>query len=199
MHRYGSVRAIQVWAAGAGVVCIAAMVVLAREAADRITPLGGTAREVLKWRHLVRGSVLPGAIVSWLFWSAIGAGLVMALRWWGLGSIGQQASAPPQPRTQLVMGLVIAAWVIDLAALLWTIRVIMSASDPGRSLRSLGGVMAALVGMLIASVLLMTLSETAFTAKLALAIAGGPPAVIGGGYGLFLLVMMTVGRGTRWN
>jgi hypothetical protein len=33
----------------------------------------------------------------------------------------------------------------------------------------------------------------------ALVIAAGPPVVILGGYGLFLLVMMTAGRKGRWN
>jgi hypothetical protein len=35
--------------------------------------------------------------------------------------------------------------------------------------------------------------------SLALAIAGGPPLFVVGGYGLFLVVMLTVGRNARWN
>lgn len=34
---------------------------------------------------------------------------------------------------------------------------------------------------------------------LALVVAGGPPAVIIGGFGAVLLVLATVGRNTRWN
>jgi hypothetical protein len=33
----------------------------------------------------------------------------------------------------------------------------------------------------------------------ALLVGGGPPAVIGVGAGVVLLILMTVGRNTRWN
>jgi hypothetical protein len=143
--------------------------------------------------------------VSWAIWVLLGVAMILSaharggnLGWFHFGGSGQQASEP-QVRSTLVMTLLAIAWVIDGGVLLWIVGLLATSSNTGHMMRSLGPVAAVLIGMLASSIALVTLSTSANTARIALLIAGGPPAFIGVGYGLFVLVLLTAGRNARWN
>src|SRR3989442_716250 len=80
---------------------------------------------------------------------------------------------------------------LDSAALLYICSVMATKSGTARSVVK---VTAVLTLMLVASIALSVFGNSVATTSLALAIAGGPPLLVGGGYGLFLVVMLTVGR-----
>jgi hypothetical protein len=113
-------------------------------------------------------------------WVVLGAAIILMLRF----------------RSDRSQALLVLAWAVDAAALLYVAGVMLAnrGSRPG-ALLVVAGILA---GMIAASLLLWRAGNPAAT-KLALIIAGGPPLVIGVGYGLFVLLMVTVGRNARWN
>ena len=100
---------------------------------------------------------------------------------------------PDQPSLGLRAAL-LAAWLIDAAALVYLLGTIARAT-PGSRLGSVWKLVAVITGVLCASVGLYVGGQT----TAALIVGGGPPAVIGGGFGLVVLIFVTVGRNTRWN
>ena len=98
-----------------------------------------------------------------------------------------------------MMAFLAVAWVIDGGALLWIAGLLATSTNTAQMMRSLGPVAAVLIGMLASSVALVTMTESAKAAWLAVLIAGGPPLVLGGAYGLFIVVMLTAGKNARWN
>ena len=68
-------------------------------------------------------------------------------------------------------------------------------ATPGSRVGSLWKLVAVITGVICASVGLYLGGQT----TAALIVGGGPPAVIGGVFGLVLLIFATVGRNTRWN
>ena len=82
--------------------------------------------------------------------------------------------------------------MVDAAALMYLIKV---ASTRLHRFRPLAGPFTALLGMIALSVALATFGHPWG----ALAIAAGPIVVLGGGYGLFLAVVLLTGKNARWN
>jgi hypothetical protein len=97
------------------------------------------------------------------------------------------------------MTLLALAWLIDGGVLLRCIGVLATSTNRAHMTRSLAPLIAFLVAILAASMALVTLNNTSTAASLALGIAGGPPLLVAVGYGLFVLVILTVGRNARWN
>jgi hypothetical protein len=95
----------------------------------------------------------------------------------------------------------VLAWAADTAALLYVLGVWLRSHAPtgaglGSNLLSMAAV---LMLMLVVSGILWFAVSLPGAKRLALMIAGGPPLLIGGGYGLFLLFVLTFGRNVRWN
>ena len=88
----------------------------------------------------------------------------------------------------------LAAWLIDASALVFLLGTIVQAT-PGGRVGSVWKLVAFTTAVLCASVGLYVGGQ----ATAALLVGGGPPAVIGGVFGLVLLIFATVGRNTRWN
>jgi hypothetical protein len=103
------------------------------------------------------------------------------------------------PRSTAVMVLLAIAWLIDGGVLMRCAALLATSGNAGHMARSLLPLMLFLGAILIASVVIVTTTHTNAAALLALLIAGGPPAFVGVGYGLFMLVILTVGRNARWN
>jgi hypothetical protein len=97
------------------------------------------------------------------------------------------------------MSLLFIAWLIDGGVLLYAIGPISTSANKRHLLGTMAGVIAALVAMLAVSIGLVTMSDTPAAARWALAIAGGPPLLLGAAYGAFIVVILTAGRNARWN
>jgi hypothetical protein len=100
---------------------------------------------------------------------------------------------PDQPSLG-VRSALLAAWVIDAAAIVYLLGTIAQ-TTPGSRVGSLWKLVAAIAGLIGASAGLYLGGQT----TAALTVADGPPAAIGGGFGLVVLILATVSRNTRWN
>lgn len=174
------------WALLSGVACVLAALAISRQPVGEATLLGRLGGAALRWGFRAgQGKLLWATLISWLVWLLIGATAIAALR-------------VRADRQQLLMVL---AWAADLAALFYVLGVWLQSHAPtgagmGSNLVSLAGVLAL---MLVASAILWFALPGPAAKRLALLIAGGPPLLFGGGYALFLLVTLTVGRNARWN
>jgi len=160
--------------------CAAGAILLRTSAVGRVTWRNRLAGYLIPWGwRLNRGKLWPLPVISWAVWTAVCGAAVLLCR--------------DQPSLGMRAGL-LAAWLIDAAALMYLLGTISQAT-PGSRVGSLWKLVAAIAGVLCASVGLYLGGQT----TAALIVGGGPPAVIGGGFGVVLLVFATVGRNTRWN
>jgi len=188
----GAMTALAIWVGASAAMCAMAAVLLHRQAPGRIGVVNYAAGFVLPWGYRIgNGRLTAIAITSAIIWALLGAAVV-TLR------IPASSAAHVDNTHAVLRALLLMSWIIDGGALLYLLSV-MSRS-PGL-VRSLLKVTAIVAAMLIASVALTLFSHpgSGTMMPLALAISGGPPLVVGSAYGLFLLVMLTVGRNARWN
>ncbi|MGH7712613.1 MAG: hypothetical protein ACREOG_15080 [Gemmatimonadaceae bacterium] len=125
--------------------------------------------------------MIPAAVISWLVWMLLGAAII---------GVTQFRS---QPRHVLM----ILAWTVDVAALFYVLGVIGTNRGSGTMPSTLLMLAAVLVGMIAGSAALWWYIGTDPARVAALALAGGPPLVIGVGYGFFVAVTLIAGG--RWN
>ncbi|MBN9520167.1 hypothetical protein J0H58_16835 [bacterium] len=171
-----------IWVATTGAGCALGAALLRTSEIGRVTWRNRAAGYLIPWGwRLNRGRLWPVPLISWAVWAAIG-GAVFLLR-----------SGPAEEQPGLRIAL-FAAWVVDAAALLFVLGSIRQAT-PGSRVGSLWRLTAILAGLILTSVGLylggMTLA--------ALAVGGGPPAVVGGCALLFVGLVVTIGRNARWN
>jgi len=140
---------------------------------------------LLPWGFkLGRGKLLPSAIAAWLIWVAIGTATITLISW-------PASAATSHP---VIATLLFISWIILGALIVRQLGFIHTfGSAHGR--RSLGQSALALAALIAAGLTLWLLRRPGW----ALVVSGGPIAMVGGGYGLFLAVMLTVGRNARWN
>ena len=130
-----------------------------------------------------RGRLLPAVLVSWLVWILLGGAII------GL------THSRSQPR-QLLMLL---AWTVDAAALFRVLGTAATNRSSGRPVpRSLLLVATVLVLMLAVSAALWWYAGSAPARLAALVLAGGPPLLVGVGYGLLTGLMLIGGRHGKW-
>lgn len=164
----------------AAVACVLGAILLRRSTIGQVTWRNRLAGYLIPWGwRLNRGRLWPVAIISWVVWTAV-CGAAVLLRS-GEPSLGMRAA-------------LLAAWLIDASALVFLLGTIVQAT-PGSRLGSVWKLVTFIVAVLCARVGLYVVGQT----TAALIVGGGPPAVIGGVFGLVLLIFMTVGRNTRWN
>jgi hypothetical protein len=201
-----------VFAAGMAVLCGAVALVVHRQPPERVTVANYVMGVVLPWGYRVgRGKLAAIVATSWAVWVLVGLSVVLAT-----DARMHKAEQPPigaaetagtavatstagGGRSTAVMTLLALAWLVDGAALLHCAGVLATSSNARHMARTMTPLLVVLVAMLAASVALVTLSSSASAARLALLIAGVPPLFVGVGYGVFVLVVVTVGRNTRWN
>lgn len=166
-----------------------------RAEVDQVTWRNRVAALMLPWGYrLAKGRLLWIGVVSAVVFTAITGGVILVTTLGGSVIPGGPGVSPAGIPTH-VSWLLIVAWLVDGAALLRVVSMLPAlppGSSPARTLWKLGAmVVALLVGSIV---LLLRGYPTA-----ALWVAGGPPLAIGVGFGLFVLMLMTLGRNTRWN
>jgi hypothetical protein len=200
--RIGPWKALGLWTATSGLACGAVALTMRRQTPGKVTFLNYVMGYVLQWGYRVGRGKLPAIVVtSWCVWALLGAAVVIAMNAAG----AREATTSPnivegsQTRGATVMVLLALSWIVDGGLLMWLAGICMSGGRSGGAIRALAPVMALLVAMILASVALVTLRTSARSANIALLVAGGPPLLVGLGYGLFVLLIVTVGRKARWN
>lgn len=188
VNQFGPITSGAVWAAVALVACGVGTILLRTSPVGRVSWQNRTAAYLVPWGGRVGGGRLwPIPVVSWVVWMTVWAG----------AAVLTPPETTPLTGWEIVMRIGLgAAWAIDglaLGHMLATLRQHFSVAS--RSGRSLLNISAVIVGLIAGSLLLHLLGLT----LLALLVAGGPPLVIGGGYGFFLAVLLIFGRGGRWN
>lgn len=174
------------WAAIAACACAIGAAAIASQPLGRATMPGRLGASVVRWGFRAgNGRLLAAAVISWGVWLLLGFGAIAAVR----------------ARGDLTYRLLLLAWVVDLALLLYVAGLVLTRarSRGGSTVTVLLPIIAALAGMIAVSGYLWFGRGSAEAQRSALLLAGGPPLVIGAGYGLYLLVVLTVGRGARWN
>ncbi|WP_439624998.1 hypothetical protein [Gemmata sp.] len=179
---FGPWPALLTCAAAAAAASAAGAFLLRTSGVGRVTWRNRLAGYLIPWGwRLNRGKLWPIPVVSWAVWTAV-CGAAVLLR-----------PAPDQPALGTRAAL-LAAWVIDAAALVYLLGTLARAT-PGGRVGPIWKLVAVIAGVISASVGLYVGGQT----TAALVVGGGPPVVVGGGFGLLLLFVVTVGRNTRWN
>jgi hypothetical protein len=190
--------------AATGVACAGIGLVLRSQTPEKVTIANYLAGLILQWGYKVGRGQLPAIVgVSWAIWVLLGVAIILAVYARHGGDIlsfshAEQTTAA-QVRSAAMMVFLAIAWVIDGGGLLWIVGLLATSTNTAHMMRSLGPVAAVLVAMIASSVALVTLTDSAKAAWLALSIAGGPPLAIGAAYGLFILVILIAGKNARWN
>lgn len=177
--------ALLIWAGGMGLLCAAAAWCLKKAPMGRLTWRNKLAGYLLPWGYKIgRGKLLPMTLAAWAIWIMIGVGTIV-LAAWPMGA----ASAHPY-----LAVMIFVSWVVLGGLAVRQLGLIPTfGSRSGRM--SLLQSAAVALGLMAASAVLWLTGRPGW----ALLTAGGPIAFVGGGYGLFLGVMLTVGRKARWN
>jgi hypothetical protein len=203
--KLGPWRAMALWAIGVAVVGgVVAFLMHRQSPPEKVSWINYLAGAVLPWGYRIgRGKLWPIVVTSWAIWMLLGVAVIMATARTATTAAHADsevaAATMPAKRASVVMTLLCLAWLVDGGALLRCIGLVATSANPRHMMRSLAVPMLVLAGILVASIALVVANSTAIAAQLALLIAGGPPLLVGGGYGIFVLVMLTAGRNARWN
>lgn len=172
--------AIGVWAGAALVLCILGAALIASQPLSTPTFAGLIGSIFTRRGFRVGGGRLPPAVlVSWLYWIVLGSAAIAIVH----------------HRRDVWMILLLLSWLILTLGLMFIAGQVIIASRSGRVPGSLSKLAGVLTLLLLASGGLAAAGH----AGIALLLAGIPIALIGGGYGLFVLLIVTVGRNARWN
>jgi hypothetical protein len=200
--KLGPWRAMALWAIGVAVVGgVVAFLMHRQSPPEKVSWINYAAGVVLPWGYRIgRGKLWPIVATSWAIWMLLGVAVMAAtVRTAGHTQAGVVVATASSQRGPVVMTLLCLAWLVDGGVLLRCIGLLATSANPKHMMRSLAVPMLVLAGILVASIALVVANSTAIAAQLALLIAGGPPLLVGGGYGIFVLVMLTAGRNARWN
>jgi hypothetical protein len=199
-RRLGPWKGLAAFALSMGVLCVGIALVVHHQPPQKITLANYLMGFILPWGYrLARGKLRPIVLTSWTIWVLIGLAIVLAVN--ARIAAGAISTSPPNssPRSATWMTFLALAWLIDGGVLLRCIGLLGTSTNRAHMSRSLAPLIAFLIAILATSITLITLSTSPTAASLALLIAGGPPLLVGLGYGLFVLVMLTAGRNARWN
>lgn len=191
--RTGAWTAAGIWIATIGLVCGSTALVMRLQPPGRVTPINYIAGIVLPWGYAIgRGRLLPIVLESWFRWALLGGAIVL------LAARSRAAAAAYHPGPVLTT-LLLLSWIVMAAAALRLITHVLTRANDNPIPPGTFGPILAMLGLLAASVALTAFGHTPAHARLALLLTGAPVAVIAGGYGLMMLVMLTFGRHARWN
>ncbi len=176
-----------VLAALALVACIAGVVLLRTSEVGRVTWKNRVAGWLIPWGWRINsGKLWPAAVVSWVVWMLVWAAVTV------LTPPGVEPLSAWDVATRILLGV---AWMIDglaLGYLIGTLRQHFSTGSGGWSLRVITALLTTMIAVSVA-LHLFGLTTAGFL------VAGGPPLLVGGGYGLFLAALLLFGRNSRWN
>lgn len=181
----------------AAALSLAGALLLHNCAVGQITWRNRLAGWLLPWGYtLGRGQLKGIALVSGTVWTLLAAGAIFATMVTPSTATVAVQGAPPAATVPMSAWWLLLAWIVDGGCVLYllglTLKNSLRGSSSGATVRKL---LFALGAMLVSSLALQLGGYTG----LAVLIAGGPPLVIGGFYGLFVLAMLTFGRNARWN
>jgi hypothetical protein len=198
--RFGPWKGLAAFALSMAILCVTVAGIVHRQPPQTITLANYLMGFILPWGYRIgRGKLRPIVLTSWTIWVLIGLAIALAINA-RIDASGIATSFPASsPRSATMMTLLALAWLIDGGVLLRCVGLLTTSTNRAHMTRSLGPLMALLIAILATSIALVTLTNSPTAASLALLIAGGPPLLVGGGYGLFILVMLTAGRNARWN
>ena len=174
--------ALAVWAGGMALLCTLAAVALKGAPMGKLTWRNRLAGYLLPWGYkLGRGKLIPMTAAAWAIWVLLGAGTILL--------VSTSAAAHPWLAT-----LIFITWVIEGGLLVRQLGLSLTFSTRSGRIAVLQFALV-LAGLIGAGMVLWVMGYPGW----ALVVSGGPVALVGGGYGLFLGVMLTVGRNARWN
>jgi len=182
-----------------GAACaVTGALVLRSAKTNQITWRNRVAGLLLPWGYVLGRGQLPGIVLSCtVIWSALAAGVLLSFYVPAVPSPAPASPLPGQPAPAGFAGpWLLLAWIVDGACLCYLLAMLRKYFAMGSQVtRTQLKLVLVLVVMLVGSVVL----HLAGHGGLGLLVAGGPVAVIGGGYGLFLAVILLFGRNVRWN
>ena len=191
-RQFGSPLAWGVWTGVAALLCVGGVLLIKSQPMGKATIAGRIGYQVAHFGFRAgQGTLFAVAWISWLVWVVVGSAVIwMTADGW-------------QPmRTAMA-----AAWTVDVLAIFYVVG-IQLANRPRRiegvhtpmrlpqSVQKLVGVGMALVSV---SLVLWWVPGTPAAQLAALTMAAAPIVVLGGGFGVFMLIVMTVGKNVRWN
>jgi hypothetical protein len=195
----GAWAAFGLWIGGTAVICGGVGFLMHAQKSGRVSFINYLAAWVLPWGFKIgQGKLLPIVIESWVRWVLLGIAIFVATAP-NFKHIPSAVAFTEYRPSATIMTLIALSWVIDGAVVLRiaTMLVIRAKTSP------IGpGILRPTVGLALlmtASVVLWLIGHNAMWTTVALLLAGGPIVLIGGGYGLFVLFIVTFGRKTRWN
>ncbi|MBK9386759.1 MAG: hypothetical protein IPN34_18245 [Planctomycetes bacterium] len=170
--------------------------------------LSSVRSEALTWKNYVGGYLLPWGYALGRG-KLVGIALVCGCCWLFLFAIGiaaEHLAAPTAPTAPapvessaapaFARWLLVGGWLVDGIALLYLVGTLRKnftlSSSSGRSLLKL---MAFVTGLIVGSTVLASLGYVG-TAAL---VAAGPALALGAFYAVWIGLLLTVGRNTRWN
>ena len=179
-EQYGTTTASVIWAILMAVACGIGTLLLRTSQVSQVTWRNRLAGYLIPWGwRLNRGLLWPIPVISWVVWMAIGAA-AMLLR------SGSES---------VVLRLALfAAWVVDASCVVFLLGSLLQ-SSPGSRVAAVWKLLVFVVTLPVVSIALYLGGLT----MAALAVGGGPPLVVGAAFGLFTLVLLTLGRNARWN
>jgi hypothetical protein len=188
--RLGPWPALGAWAIGVGILCAASALLLFRQSHGRITWINSLAGQTLPWGYAMgRGRLSVILAESWLRWVLLGLATVILFPG-GLSALSADSGT-------VIAALLLSTWIIGAAVAFRLLAFLVS-----RSLRPSPATVVPLVivtALLIASIGLAHFGTSDSAHLYALAITGVPVLIVGGGFGVVLLIFLTVGRKARWH
>jgi hypothetical protein len=185
MSRFGAWIAMGLWAAAMAAVCGGTALLMNRQSPERVTPINYLAGFVLPWGYKIgRGKLLPIVGASWLGWVVAGlAVIVLRTRTPGV----------------IVPAMLFASWMIIGAVVVRMVTMLLMRANANPLPPGTFAPILSMIALLVASAAFVVFGRSNAWTNVALLLAGGPIVLIGGGYLLWLGVMLTFGRNARWN
>jgi hypothetical protein len=179
-EQYGPTTACLIWAGIMATACGLGAVLLRTSQVSQVTWKNRLAGYLIPWGwRLNRGLLWPMPVISFVVWMAIGAAAILL----------RAGSESVELRIALF-----TAWVVDASVMVFLLGTLQQ-STPGSRV-------AVVWKLLVCVAILLVLSIGLYLwgmAPAALVVGGGPPLVAGAVFGLFTLVLLILGRNTRWN
>lgn len=193
-QRLGRWPALGVWAAGTFLATALAAVLLRTTSVGQITWKNRLAGLLLPWGYAISSHRLAGiALISWIVWCLVALGVAMTY----FRPVADTTTAlSPGTSSNTFRTLLLISWAIDAGGILYLLGMLAKFHDMKSKVAQTQLKALALLTILILASVAMWMAGKA---GLALLIAGGPPAVLGSVFALFMIVILVFGRKTNWH
>jgi hypothetical protein len=167
--------AVIAWSVAAAIACTIGAFLISRQPLGIATLGGRFGSAVVRWGFRAgHGRLTMAAMISWLIWFSLGAATIAAIKF----------------PTHLP---ILTAWTGDIIGLFYVIGVMLT-NVSGRIPASLVKVVAGILGLIAGSMFLWFRAGSDQARAIALAVAGGPPLLVGAIYGFVLTTGLLSGR-----